>query len=207
MTMQQMVEEFEKRGFKVSKSHISSEKKYRFDISKDGLGMAGYFVYPADEAPDYRDYLQKEFINNMDLNFVEKFNKRKKEKKEMNMFDRHFPVVYYGHNDTQVTCDIQEHYSNPKAAIYNVRKDNPFAIRKVVFNNPATIVLWTDGTKTIVKAGEGEKYDAEKGLAMAIAKKALGNKGNYYDVIRKWVDDYMDQLFAETMAAMMGDGE
>ena len=46
-------------------------------------------------------------------------------------------------------------------------------IRKVIFNDPATIVLWGDGTKTVVKA-HNEKYDPEKGLAMAIAEKYYG---------------------------------
>lgn len=59
-------------------------------------------------------------------------------------------------------------------------------IKKVIFNDPATIVYWPDGTKTVVKA-EGEAFDPEKGLAMAIAKKAFGNKGNYYDVFREWL--------------------
>lgn len=63
-------------------------------------------------------------------------------------------------------------------------------IRNVIFSDPATIVFWKDGTKTVVKAYE-DKFDAEKGLAMAIAKKALGNKGNYYEVIKKWVGDLM----------------
>lgn len=106
-------------------------------------------------------------------------------------------------------------------------------IKKVIFNNPATIVLWNDGTKTVVKAQpiktvnmtreishkldanevvkfielkSGQMYttnyrpeidsfiidvydefDPEKGLAMAIAKKALGNKGSYYDEFKKWL--------------------
>lgn len=59
-------------------------------------------------------------------------------------------------------------------------------IKKVIFNNPATIVMWKDGTKTVVKA-EGEDYDPEKGLAMAIAKKAYGNQGNYYNEFKKWL--------------------
>ena len=59
-------------------------------------------------------------------------------------------------------------------------------IKKVIFNNPATIVMWEDGTKTVVKA-EGEDYDPEKGLAMAIAKKAYGNEGNYYNEFKKWL--------------------
>ena len=59
-------------------------------------------------------------------------------------------------------------------------------IKKVIFNDPATIVIWADGTKTIVKS-DNEQYDPEKGLAMAISKKALGNKGNYYETFKKWL--------------------
>ena len=59
-------------------------------------------------------------------------------------------------------------------------------IKKVIFNNPATIVFWSDGSKTVVKSYLDD-YDPEKGLAMAIAKKYLGNKGNYYDIFRKWL--------------------
>lgn len=58
-------------------------------------------------------------------------------------------------------------------------------IERVIYNAPATIVLWKDGTKTVVKADEYEIYDPEKGLAMCISKKALGNKGNYYDTFKK----------------------
>ena len=59
-------------------------------------------------------------------------------------------------------------------------------IKKVIFNNPATIVFWSDGSKTVVKSNLDD-YDPEKGLAMAIAKKALGNEGNYYNVFKKWL--------------------
>lgn len=64
-------------------------------------------------------------------------------------------------------------------------------IKNVIFNDPATIVLWTDGTKTVVKAHD-EPYDPEKGLAMAIAKKHLGNQGNYYNTFSKWLPDNSD---------------
>lgn len=62
-------------------------------------------------------------------------------------------------------------------------------ITNVVFNNPATIVFWSDGSKTVVKAAEGEAFDEEKGLAMAISKKVLGNKGNYFNEFKKWLPD------------------
>ena len=65
-------------------------------------------------------------------------------------------------------------------------------IKKVIFNNPATIVFWADNTKTVVKCGEDETFDPEKGLAMAISKKALGNCGSYFDTFKKWTDPYYE---------------
>lgn len=62
-------------------------------------------------------------------------------------------------------------------------------IVKVIFNEPATIVIWSDGTKTVVKVQNGETFDREKGLAMAICKKAFGNKGNYNEVFKKWIPE------------------
>lgn len=61
-------------------------------------------------------------------------------------------------------------------------------IENVIFNDPATIVMWRDGSKTVVKA-KNEPFDKEKGLAMAIAKKAFGNKGNYYKAFDKWIGE------------------
>ena len=61
-------------------------------------------------------------------------------------------------------------------------------ITRVIFNKPATIVFWADGTKTVVKSQGKEKYDKEKGLAMAISKKVLGNEGSYYDTFKKFLD-------------------
>ena len=60
-------------------------------------------------------------------------------------------------------------------------------IEHVIYNDPATIVFWEDGTKTVVKAQPPEPYEREKGLAMAIAKKSLGNTGSYYDVLKKFL--------------------
>lgn len=58
--------------------------------------------------------------------------------------------------------------------------------RDVWFRNPATIVFWEDNTKTVVKTRGGEKFDPEKGLAMAILKKLYGNNGSYYEIFKKW---------------------
>jgi len=52
---------------------------------------------------------------------------------------------------------------------------------RVEFDPPATIVHWEDGSKTVVKCGPNETFDKEKGLAMAMAKRACGNRFDYYD--------------------------
>ena len=74
-----------------------------------------------------------------------------------------------------------------KISFLDERKINNFDIEKVIYNYPATIVIWKDGTKTVVKCQEGDMFDFEKGLAMCFAKKALGNKGNFNDVLRKHI--------------------
>ena len=48
-------------------------------------------------------------------------------------------------------------------------------IDHVVFSGPATIVFWEDGTKTIVKCMEGEKFERYAGFAAACMKKMFGS--------------------------------
>lgn len=60
-------------------------------------------------------------------------------------------------------------------------------IKKVIYHDPATVVLWDDGTKTIVKCQHGDKYLPETGLAMAICKKAYGNRNEYNKIFAKWL--------------------
>lgn len=52
---------------------------------------------------------------------------------------------------------------------------NNIGIDKVIFNGPATIVWFTDGTKTIVKKTEVDTDDREKAILLALTKKLLGN--------------------------------
>ena len=80
------------------------------------------------------------------------------------------------------------------------------SIKKVIFNNPATIVFWSDGSKTVVKA-HNDDYDPEKGIAMAIAKKALGNEGNYYNVFKKWLpkEDSSEEIRDRTCYEIAGE--
>ena len=73
-----------------------------------------------------------------------------------------------------------------------IKEYEKMKIEKVIFNDPATIVFWRDGSKTVVKAKD-EPYDPEKGLAMAIAKKVYGNEGNYYNEFKKFIKDVKEE--------------
>lgn len=73
---------------------------------------------------------------------------------------------------------------------YNPYLSPRLRIKDVIFNGPATIVKWFDGTKTVVKCAKDEPFDPEKGLAMAICKKILGtnkSQSNFNDIFKKWV--------------------
>ena len=73
-------------------------------------------------------------------------------------------------------------------------------IKNVIFNDPATIVMWSDGTKTVVKCGENDTFDPEKGVAMCCMKKLLGtNKtgSNYLDKVEKYFDKYDEDYVEE----------
>lgn len=67
------------------------------------------------------------------------------------------------------------------------------APRQVIFNNPATIVYWEDGTRTVVKCHKEDTFDPEKGLAMALLKKLSGNTGQFNTVLNNWMSDAIYQ--------------
>lgn len=101
----------------------------------------------------------------------------------------------YGNPDIELT---ERAYRNMANTMYGAKPQIVSVIfptiANVIFNDPATIVFWSDGTKTVVKTQDGEEFDPEKGLAMAIAKKAFCNKGSYYNEIKKWTDKYEEEM-------------
>lgn len=64
-------------------------------------------------------------------------------------------------------------------------------IEKVIFSEPYTIVFWSDGTKTKVKAID--KFDEYNGLCIAVAKKVLGSNTQ----IKKYVENAKRQKVKE----------
>ena len=55
--------------------------------------------------------------------------------------------------------------------------------KKVIINDPATIIFWNDGTKTVVKCDSEDEFDKEKGILYAALKK-LSTKEAYNDILR-----------------------
>lgn len=70
-------------------------------------------------------------------------------------------------------------------------KPTTFNYKKVIFNDPATIVFWEDGTKTVVKCAKGEVFDPVKGLAIAFMKHALGDGNKHNKIIHKETANYI----------------
>ena len=76
----------------------------------------------------------------------------------------------------------------------DVRKTNEaymiahHTIKKVIFSGRATVVIWMDGTKTIVKCMEGDIYDPEKALMMCVIERILGgSKMEVKRFFKKWI--------------------
>lgn len=61
-------------------------------------------------------------------------------------------------------------------------------IEKVYFNKEkrTTCVLWTDGTKTIVRCAPCDEWDEEKALALCYMKRVLGNRGSFNETLKRY---------------------
>lgn len=59
-------------------------------------------------------------------------------------------------------------------------------IDKVIYNPPATIILWNDGTKTMSKCDKEDTYDKATGFMLCVLKKKYGNK-----TVKRMFDRYV----------------
>lgn len=79
-------------------------------------------------------------------------------------------------------------------------------IKEVIFNNPATIIYWKNGDKTVVKCGEKDIYDPEKGLAIGILKYLYGNNTDYHKLFKNYIPERINKdhdNFIETIKLLM----
>lgn len=64
-----------------------------------------------------------------------------------------------------------------------------FHVKDIIFNYPATIVIWNDNTKTVVKCNENDEFSKEKGIALCFMKKAMGNGGRFNNILKKYAGE------------------
>lgn len=63
------------------------------------------------------------------------------------------------------------------------------AIRQIIFSGPKTIVIWSDGSKTIVSCSKDDTYDGYIGFCAAVAKKMFGSTSQVKKVIDKYTKE------------------
>ena len=267
MTMQQMNEYLEKRGFEVERVYRKDLGVYRFTIKKNGNLLTESFKYPETNDWNYRNERMLEFLEKIVDEFEERYSNNQwpkenphisKGENSMNSikwkvtsinidgFSYASPEItvelnavfdpdidgYFGTehiNSDDIAKELETKLNRSGDKVYNpmlryrdkmydpifrrngkteyqyayyrnilnsIYGANPYyrpEIKNVIFNDPATIVFWTDGTKTVVKCQEDDEFDPEKGMTMAIATKVYGNKGSYCNVIKKWCEPYHEK--------------
>ena len=101
-------------------------------------------------------------------------------------------ALRYCMNDILATQGYAQLISMPLINIQNM-------IDRVIFSDPATIIIWKDGTKTVVKKSEDDIWDEEKGICMAIIKKICGKTS--------FIKDYTSESFySPTVLGSVQDG-
>ena len=79
------------------------------------------------------------------------------------------PIYYLNDKDELELFDVYKHF-----------------IREVIYSDPATIVIWEDGTKTVSKCKAPDSYNAEMGLLLCCMKKLVGTAA-LLDTFKDWV--------------------
>lgn len=64
-----------------------------------------------------------------------------------------------------------------------------FTPERIIKNGPAMVVLWKDGTKTIVKRKKGESDNLYHAFTAALAKKIFGSNSHVNRIIESIVDE------------------
>ena len=119
-----------------------------------------------------------------------KFNDLEKDLKEFGI-----ELSTIRHSSGECGCEIEGYFRPEVYKARNARekktKKPTWAcqvlpkMKKVIFNGPATTILWKDGSKTTVKCQAEDVWSDEVGIAMCCLKRVLGNEGNYNNIFRE----------------------
>lgn len=134
-----------------------------------------------------------------------------KPNKDISPSDFHFNTKYYSNLNTTIYDREKMRYvfmgepkdpdSLKKISSYALRReltDRGFKVirddevvdmsngpKKIIFNYPATICFWPDGTKTVVKCVEGQEFSEYYGYLACLAKKLYGTNGEINRIINR----------------------
>lgn len=93
-----------------------------------------------------------------------------------------------------VTCELNKNIADICGMSLFGTHPFPYScpeIKRVIFNGPATIVLFADGTKSVVKCSENDIYDPEKAVMIAYLKKLFGCSKSQ---MRKWLNKQTEEF-------------
>lgn len=64
-----------------------------------------------------------------------------------------------------------------------MEKKKTYIPKKIIYNGPATIVFWDDGTKTVVKRSQKDKDNKYNAFCAALAKKIYGSNSKVNSIV------------------------
>lgn len=105
-------------------------------------------------------------------------------------FTATFEKATFNQEFTAMVEDIRKLHE--ETVLSQICKLPRYQIAEVIFNEPATIVFWEDGTKTVVKCQEDDVFMPETGIALCYMRKLFNNKGNYNEILKKWSEKYYE---------------
>lgn len=94
--------------------------------------------------------------------------------------------------------DKQNRIDNSFGSYYEDDNGNVTYIKEVIYNDPAVVVIWNDGTKTVSKCDYGDNFNPEFGLILCVLKKVIGND-QVAKLLMNWVPDNTNGLTKITL--------
>ena len=80
----------------------------------------------------------------------------------------------------------QSRIDNSFGSYYEDDSGNVTYIKEVIYNDPAVVVIWNGGTKTVSKCDYGDNFNPEFGLILCVLKKVIGNE-QVAKLLMNWV--------------------
>ena len=87
---------------------------------------------------------------------------------ELDYDELNWDIINYILKDFETTCNYLK-----TEEVRSMLLNDHYKIDRVIINEPATIIIWKDKTKTVVKCGENDDFNPEAGIALAYMKRVM----------------------------------